>query len=78
MDIDKGDEITLDDNESYYIISKINYEGFDYLYAINVKNNGKLKILRVRDGSLFEFNNPELLKEILPLLKDNALDPNDV
>jgi hypothetical protein len=78
MDIDKGDEITLDDNESYYIISKVNYEGFDYLYAINVKNNGKLKILRVKGDTLAEFNNPELLKNLLPLLKDNAIDPDNV
>lgn len=74
MNIEIKDTLTLDDDKSYVVVSKVNYQNNTYLYLIEAENNDDVKILKLEaNNKLTEFDNPELIKELLPLfLKESA------
>jgi len=74
MNIEIKDEIKLDDNNEYVVVSKIIYENNIYFYIVNINNNTEFKILRYNkeNEKLSEFEDQELVKNLLPLLLEEA------
>ena len=74
MNIEIKDEIKLDDNNEYVVVSKIIYENNIYFYIVNINNNTEFKILRYNkeNEKLSEFEDQELIKKLLPLLLEEA------
>lgn len=83
MDIDIKDVITLDDDNEYVVVSKIVYSDETYFYIVNTnisednneEGNTGFKILKLNkeNQKLAEFDNQELVKELLPLfLKESV------
>lgn len=67
MDINIKDILTLDDDNRYVVVSKIYYNGKDYLYLVDVENNENLKICYLDGEELVENNSKDLNTELLPL-----------
>ena len=75
--IDIKDTITLDDNNQYLVVSKINYNNKIYYYLIDKNNAENLKFCYLNNDELVETNNKELITMLLPLFLDVAKDEID-
>lgn len=64
-----NDVIVLDDLKEYVVVSKVNHNGSDYIFIIEVNNTSNYKFAEVEDGeiSVIEADEQELLDEIIPL-----------
>ena len=67
MNINIKDLLTLDDDNEYVVISKMYYNGKDYLYLVDTNNNENLKICYLDGEELVESNNKDLNTELIPL-----------
>lgn len=69
MDLNIKDTIELDDNNTYVIISKTLYNDDYYFYILDIKNTENFKILKldISSNKLIEFDDPNLVKDLLPL-----------
>lgn len=67
MNINIRDILTLDDDNRYVVVSKIYYNGKDYLYLVDTENNENLKICYLNGDELVENNSKDLNTELLPL-----------
>ena len=72
MTINIKDTLTLDDNNEYVVVSKVNYENKNYYYLLD-KNNKENFIFCYEDNSeLVEIKNKELITKLLPLFIKEA------
>lgn len=65
--IDIKDIITLDDNNEYIVVSKINYKEKVYYYLLDRKLNSNMKFCYEDGDELVELNDKELTTKLLPL-----------
>lgn len=68
------DIVTLDDNNKYAIISKINYEEKKYYYLVDINNPENLMFCYENKGDLVKLNDAELIKKLLPLFLEASKD----
>ena len=75
MNIEVKDLVTLDNDIEYIVTSKTTYENNLYYYFVNNKDNNDFKILRLNkdNNKLIEFDNPDLIKKLLPLFVKETL-----
>ena len=75
MNIEVKDLVTLDNDIEYIVTSKTTYEDNIYYYFVNNKDNNDFKILRLNkdNNKLIEFDNPDLIKKLLPLFVKETL-----
>ena len=67
MTINIKDTLTLDDNNEYVVVSKVNYENKNYYYLLD-KNNIENPLFCYKDNDeLVELNDKELITKLLPL-----------
>ncbi len=74
MSIDIKDILTLDDDNKYVVVSKVYFEGKDFLYLVDINNNANLKFCYVDNDELVESNDKELNTKLLPLFFDEIKD----
>ncbi len=77
MNIDIKDVLTLDDDHKYVVVSKVAYQDEIYFYLVDtsisdesIKEGNEIqKILRLNkeNGKFIEFNDENLIKELIPL-----------
>lgn len=67
MIIDIKDVLTLDDNNEYVVISKINYDNKNYYYLLDKNDSGNIKFCYQDNDELVELNDKELVTKLLPL-----------
>ena len=67
MMIDIKDVITLDDDNEYTVVSKVNYESKIYYYLVDIKDNTNLKFCYEDKDELVELVDKELTTKLLPL-----------
>ena len=76
MNIEIKDVVTLSDNRSYVVCSKIEYQGSHYLYLMDLENNENIKFCKEtqKDNKtiVFEIEDKELLQQLLPLFFEEA------
>ena len=75
MNIEVKDLVTLDNDIEYIVTSKTTYEDNIYYYFVNNQDNNDFKILRLNkdNNKLIEFDNPDLIKKLLPLFVKETL-----
>ena len=75
MNIEIKDVVTLDNDIQYIVKSKTNYNNELYYYFVNSKDENDFKILRFNknNNKLIEFENPNLIKKLLPLFLKETL-----
>ena len=75
MNIDIKDLVTLDNDTQYIVKSKTNYNNELYYYFGNSKDENDFKILRFNknNNKLIEFENPDLIKKLLPIFFKETL-----
>ena len=74
MSIDIKDILTLDDDNKYVVVSKVYFEGKDFLYLVDINNNANLKFCYVDNDELVESSDKELNTKLLPLFFDEIKD----
>ena len=72
MIINIKDTLTLDDNNEYVVVSKINVDDMNYFYLIDKNDNSNLKFCYQENDELVELNDKELVTRLLPLFVENA------
>ena len=72
MIINIKDTLTLDDNNEYVGVSKINDDDKNYFYLIDKNDNSNVKFCYQDNDELVELNDKELVTRLLPLFVENA------
>lgn len=72
MIIDMKDTLTLDDNNDYVVVSKVNVDDKNYFYLIDKNDNSNVKFCYQDNDELVELNDKELVTRLLPLFVENA------
>ena len=72
MIINIKDTLTLDDNNEYVVVSKVNSEDKNYFYLIDKNDNSNVKFCYQDNDELVELNDKELVTRLLPLFVENA------
>lgn len=67
MIINIKDTLTLDDNNEYVVISKINYESKNYYYLLDKNNKENFKFCYEDKEELVEVDDKQLATKLLPL-----------
>lgn len=67
MIINIKDTLTLDDNNEYVVISKINHENKNYYYLLDRKNLKNVKFCYEDNEELVEIIDKNLITKLLPL-----------
>ena len=67
MTINIKDTLTLDDNNEYVVISKVNYESKNYYYLLDKNNNNNPLFCYEDNEELVEIEDKELTTKLLPL-----------
>lgn len=67
MIINIKDTLTLDDNNEYVVISKINHENKNYYYLLGRNNLKNVKFCYEDNEEFVEINDKELITKLLPL-----------
>ena len=78
MIINIKDTLTLDDNNEYVVISKINYDNKNYYYLLDKNNTGNPKFCYEDNDELVEINDRDLTAKLLPLFVEAAIDEIDL
>lgn len=71
MIINIKDTLTLDDNNEYVVISKLNYDNKKYYYLLD-KNNNNPKFCYEDNDELVEIDDKDLTTKLLPLFVEVA------
>lgn len=72
MIINIKDTLTLDDNNEYVVVSKVNYENKNYYYLLDKNNNENVKFCYEDNEELVEIDDKELTTKLLPLFVEVA------
>lgn len=72
------DILTLDDNNKYVVVSKVNYENKNYYYLVDINNKENLMFCYEENDQLVELNNKNISKKIIPLFIEEASKTIDV
>lgn len=72
MIINIKDTLTLDDNNEYIVVSKINYNNKNYYYLLDKYNNENVKFCYEDNEELVEIEDKELITKLLPLFVEIA------
>ena len=72
MTINIKDTLTLDDNNEYVVVSKINYDNKNYFYLLDKNNNDNIKFCYDDNEELVEIEDKELTTKLLPLFVEVA------
>ena len=62
------DIVKLSDDNDYQVISKVNYEGLNYYYLVDMNDMAKSKFLYEDGEDLTEIDDPELMERLIPKL----------
>ena len=66
------DVLTLEDNNKYVVASKINYEGKEYYYLVDINNPSNLMFCYNENDTMVEFDDKELTTKLLPLFYETC------
>lgn len=73
MIIKNGDVLTLDDNNEYVVISKINYDEKIYYYLLDINDNTRPLFCYEDGDGVTKVNDKKLVTKLLPLFADDAI-----
>lgn len=79
MNIKIEDVLKLDDKNEYVVVSKADYDKETYLYIVDLNDNSKFKIVRLKGEKLIEVeDNKDLIKKLIVLFYKNAIKTIDI
>ena len=74
MNIDIKDVVTLDDDNEYAVASKVNYEGKNYYYLVDINNISNIMFCYENNDELVEVKDKEVTTKLLPLFLEASKD----
>ena len=72
MNINIRDILELSDNNRYIVVSKVFYDGKDYLYLVDVNDNDNLKFCYLDKDEIVEISDKDINTRLLPLFLDKV------
>lgn len=72
MTINIKDTLTLNDNNEYIVVSKVNYDNKTYYYLLDKNDIVNMKFCYEDNGELVELEDKELSTKLLPLFLETA------
>lgn len=72
MIINIKDVLTLDDDNEYVVVSKVNYDNKDYFYLLDKNDATNVKFCYYDNDELVEINNSDLIVKLLPLFVETS------
>ena len=72
MNINIRDILELSDNNRYIVVSKVFYDGKDYLYLVDVNDNDNLKFCYLDNDEIVEISDKDINTRLLPLFLDKV------
>lgn len=74
MKLKNEDIITLNNDEKYVVVSTAIYEKEIYVYIVNINNNEKFKIAKIKKDKLIEIpDDKELVRKLIVLFYENSI-----
>jgi hypothetical protein len=74
MKLKNEDIITLNNDEKYVVVSTAIYEKEIYVYIVNINNNEKFKIAKIKKDKLIEVpDDKELVRKLIVLFYENSI-----
>lgn len=67
---DIGTIIDLDDNNSYTVISSIEYNNKEYLYLVDLNENSNMMFVEKLENEFIPIKDTKLLKDLIQLMND--------
>lgn len=68
---EKGNILTLSDDNEYSIVDKFYDNGIIYVYLIDINNNTNIIYGKLENDEIVELNNPEELEKVIKIVSDN-------
>lgn len=65
--IDIKDIVTLDDNNDYIVVSKLNYQEKTFYYLLDIYNDENIKFCYENNREFVEIEDKNLITNLLPL-----------
>jgi len=76
MNISEEKIITLNDGNEYVVVSKVDFEGSDYVYIVDINNSSNFKFARIgeENSQIFvsELEDTDLINILIPLFYDSS------
>jgi len=74
MKLKNEDIITLNNDGKYVVVSTAIYEKEIYVYIVNINNNEKFKIAKIKKDKLIEVpDDKELVRKLIVLFYENSI-----
>lgn len=67
---DIGTIIDLDDNNSYTVISGVEYNNKEYLYLVDLNENSNMMFVEKLENEFIPIKDTKLLKDLIQLMND--------
>ncbi len=78
MNIDELDTITLDNDNDYLVVKKVNDNGINYYYVSNENDYTDIKLLyEAENNTLVEVEDKETIRKII-LLMNETIDDGEI
>lgn len=68
------DLVSLSDKNKYIVVQKIDYEGKDYYYLVDIDKNENIKFGYPDNDEFVEITDSELIGKLIPIFGKQALE----
>lgn len=68
------DLVSLSDKNKYIVVQKIDYEGKDYYYLVDIDKNENIKFGYQDNDEFVEITDSELIGKLIPIFGKQALE----
>lgn len=68
------DLVSLSDGCKYAVVQKIDYEGKEYYYLVDINKNENIKFGYQDNDEFVEVTNPELIRKLIPIFGRQAIE----
>ena len=69
--IEKGNILTLADNNEYSVVDKFNDGSIIYLYLVDINNNGNIMYAKLENDEVVELSDVDELEKVIKIVNDN-------
>lgn len=68
---ERGNVLTLSDNNEYSVVDQFNYNGKNYIYLIDINNNKNIIFGKLENDEIIELSDPDEIEEVIQIINKN-------
>ena len=69
--IEKGNILTLTDNNEYSVVDKFNDGSIIYVYLVDINNNGNIMYAKLENDEIIELNDIDEIEKIIKMVNEH-------